>query len=306
MCMTVTIANNIRIEQPTQQIVEWAKNTLSVKNPDYYKKIRLGKWTGGTPETIFLYERRGDDLIIPFGRIRQLWEQYPLKDAWRSDIKALEARKYISNINLYPYQENAAEAIIKAKNGILVMPCGSGKTQTGLEVIARLGDRALWLTHTQDLLNQSLNRAKSVLEIDGTYGKITEGKVDIGSHITFATVQTACRIDLSAYKDCFDVIVVDECLPGNTKIITENGEKDLKNLLKGDIIISYNRHNKKLEKKRVTHLFKYKAHDIVKVKLENGKEIVATKNHPFYTSDDKWVNAENLGGNDYVMCLVQT
>lgn len=89
------------------------------------------------------------------------------------------------------------------------MPAGSGKTQTALELIARLGYRALWITHTIDLLNQSYNRAKDNMENIGL-GKIVSGKIEIGSHITFATVQTLSKIDLSEYTDMFDVIVVDE------------------------------------------------------------------------------------------------
>lgn len=209
--MQITVDNDIRIKNPTEQVRAWAKSYLVVGNPEYYKKVKLGKWTGNTPQNIWLYEERSDGIVIPFGCFQKLWEMCRDKSAYTCDIKPTERRNYKSLITLYPYQERAAEAIIRAKNGILVMPCGSGKTQTGLEVIARLGGRALWLTHTQDLLNQSMNRAKSVLEIDGTLGKITEGKVDIGSHITFATVQTMCNIDLPKYKDCFDVIIVDEC-----------------------------------------------------------------------------------------------
>ncbi|MDQ9823270.1 hypothetical protein RFZ44_07900, partial [Acinetobacter sp. 163] len=42
-------------------------------------------------------------------------------------------------------------------------------------------------------------------------GTITEGKVNIGSGITFATIQTMCKLDLARYKDLWDIIVVDEC-----------------------------------------------------------------------------------------------
>ena len=101
---------------------------------------------------------------------------------------------------------------LEGKNGILVMPCGAGKTQTGLEVVARIGGRALWLTHTQDLLNQSMNRAKSVFGCPlSSYGTITGGKVNIGEGITFATVQTMSKLDLTEYKDFWDVVIVDEC-----------------------------------------------------------------------------------------------
>ena len=42
-------------------------------------------------------------------------------------------------------------------------------------------------------------------------GTITQGEVNIGSGITFATVQTLCKLDLSQYRDEWDVIVCDEC-----------------------------------------------------------------------------------------------
>ena len=42
-------------------------------------------------------------------------------------------------------------------------------------------------------------------------GTITEGRVQIGKAITFATVQTICNLDLSQYRDVWDCIIVDEC-----------------------------------------------------------------------------------------------
>ena len=70
----------------------------------------------------------------------------------------------------------------------------------------------MWLTHTQDLLNQSMARAKAVLDAgDWTYGTITGGKVDIGTGITFATVQTMSKLNLSQYTDIWDIVIVDEC-----------------------------------------------------------------------------------------------
>lgn len=92
------------------------------------------------------------------------------------------------------------------------MPCGSGKTQTALEIIARLGLKTLWLTHTSDLLQQSLGRAKACFGLElSSYGTITGGKVNVGKAITFATVQTMANINLETVKNYFDVVVVDEC-----------------------------------------------------------------------------------------------
>lgn len=207
--MKIRVNEKIHIEQATPAIEKWCRENLTLDNPDYYKKERLGKWTGNTPRTINLYERIGEELVLPFGCLQDVWGMCVRGLSWSVEISPIERRQYESNINLYPYQEVAVEKAIQAKNGVLVMPCGSGKTQCGLEIISRIGGRALWLTHTQDLLNQSKTRAEAVLA-QGGYGTITAGKVNIGTHITFATVQTMAKIDLAAYRNCFDVIIVDE------------------------------------------------------------------------------------------------
>ena len=109
----------------------------------------------------------------------------------------------------------------RAGCGILQSPCGSGKTQMGIALAAKLQRRTLWVTHTQDLLNQSYNRAAQYFP-ENCLGKITAGKVQIGSHLTFATVQTLSKLDLSQYKYTWDVIIVDEChrLAGSPTSVT--------------------------------------------------------------------------------------
>jgi superfamily II DNA or RNA helicase len=172
----------------------------------------MGKWTGNIPEFFSLYERVGSDIYLPFGCAKEVYLRFGQDMCFKADFSPLRRIDYKSNINPYPYQEAAIKASQAVKNGIVVMPCGAGKTQTALEIIARIGGRALWLTHTQDLLNQSLNRAKSTLGIfSGNYGTITSGKVNIGQGITFATVQTMVKIDLAQYRDAWDIIIVDEC-----------------------------------------------------------------------------------------------
>lgn len=210
--MRMTVQNQIIVNEPTREILEWAEANLVLPNPDYYKKKAMGKWTGSTPQSLYLYERDMGSLILPFGTLKKIWDRYRLQSPISSNFAPTRHFDYQSNINLYPYQQKALEASLKAKNGVLVMPCGSGKTQTGLEYVARIGGKTLWLTHTYDLLNQSKNRAFEVFDCPrDNYGTITAGKVNIGSGITFATVQTMCKLDLTKYKDCWDTIVCDEC-----------------------------------------------------------------------------------------------
>ena len=210
--MEITVGSKLKVSNPTDDMIRWCKRNLIINNPDFFKKEKMGKWTGNTPRYIFLFEKVGMDLYLPFGCLQELWNQYGQTCPFHPTFRAIERINYQSGIVLYPYQEKAAQAIFRAKNGVVVMPCGAGKTQTALEAVARIGGRTLWLTHTQDLMNQSMNRAKSCLEIDSkTFGTITGGKVNIGTSLTFATVQTMSKIDLRQYEDAFDVVIVDEC-----------------------------------------------------------------------------------------------
>lgn len=209
--MKVNVRNKLFITDYPKAVVDWCDHNLILPNPEYHKKERMGLWIGNTPKNIWLYEQVGDELRIPFGCVQDFNCAFGGNIDYEYQIQPIRAVKYQSNINLYPYQQEAVESVLRRKNGILVMPCGAGKTQCGLEIISRIGGRALWLTHTQDLLNQSYNRAKSTIDTSFTYGKITAGKVDIGSGITFATVQTLSKLDLSQYKDAWDIIIVDEC-----------------------------------------------------------------------------------------------
>ena len=207
--MKIIVSNNIRIQEPDELIKKYAEETLVIPNPDYLRNERLGYSNYKTSRFLVFYEINGNELILPFGCLTDLFAMYPL-EIFENRIVLGKHVTYKSNIKLFDYQEKVCEKALLRKNGIIVMPAGSGKTQTALEIIARLGLKTLWITHTIDLLNQSYNRAKNNFENIGL-GKIANGKIEIGTHITFATVQTLKTIDLQTYADTWDCIIVDEC-----------------------------------------------------------------------------------------------
>ena len=210
--MSFVVSNNIVMTPIDDEVEKWCRENLVIDNPDYIQRVKLGKYVGNTPKKLYLYKVIGKDTIeIPFGCLKSLYHEFSNRHQFVPEFNDIVKFDYRSSISLYSYQENAVNEAISARNGIIVMPCGAGKTQTALEIVARLGGRCLWLTHTQDLLNQSMNRAKACFDISNdSFGTITGGKVDIRT-ITFATVQTMCKIDLAQYKNMFDVVVVDEC-----------------------------------------------------------------------------------------------
>ena len=205
----ITVSNVITIDNPSAELMKWCRQNLKLKNPEYAKKQRMHFWVGNTPEYLYLYETHGNKLVLPFGVLRNIFPMVNSDDI-KTDFPVAEKIDYGCKIPLYDYQEKAVEDVYWKQYGILQSAAGSGKTQMGIALIAKLGKRALWLTHTKDLLLQSKDRAKQYMG-EALLGTITEGKVNIGHGITFATVQTMCNLDLAQYKDMWDVIIVDEC-----------------------------------------------------------------------------------------------
>lgn len=211
--MQITVSNKLTVYDPSETLRKWAKDNLEIPNPDYAKKIRMGLWTGKTPPTLFLYERDGDTLVFPTGVLGDILMNFPSARnvIWDSIMDHGSKRvEYRDNVPLYDYQRKAVDVVAKYNYGILQAPAGSGKTQMGISIIQKLGRKTLWLTHTKDLLQQSMDRALTYIP-RSLIGTITEGKVDIGSGITFATVQTISRLDLTQYRYEWDAIIVDEC-----------------------------------------------------------------------------------------------
>lgn len=207
--MRIVVRNEIYITGYDEGLLDWCKKTLVITNPEYTKKQRMGKWLGNTPRHLYMYRVDGDTLILPHGKLNDIILRYG-NDAIRYEYPEIRSVDYGGSVELYDYQELAVDALAKAQGGVLQSKAGSGKTQMGIALIAKLGCKALWLTHTKDLLKQSEDRAAQYFD-RSLFGEITEGKVNIGQGITFATVQTLATQNLNLYRDSFDCIIVDEC-----------------------------------------------------------------------------------------------
>ncbi len=207
--MQVVVANILTVSDPTPELLKWCKDNLILANPDYAKKQRMGFWVGNTPRTISLFEINGNQLVLPFGVLKSVPGEIWKEAEFIADFAEAEEVDFNAIVPLYDYQEEAVQAMIEAKYGILQSPAGSGKTQMGIALATRLNRKTLWLCHTLDLVRQSKERAELYISKD-LMGMITEGKVNIGSGITFATVQTMSKLDLARYRNEWDCIITDE------------------------------------------------------------------------------------------------
>lgn len=212
--MYVLIENEIRIHDIKKELFKEIVLDLTFPNPSYANALKLGYWTGNISPNLSIFRREGDELVIPFGCLRKyVFAKQKEYDYISNKIHTQEVQiNYKNSVDLFDYQKAAVEKAMQRKNGIIVAGCGSGKTITGLTIASEVKGKTLWLTHKKDLLNQAMKTAKNIYGLkDEDYGKITDGKVEVGKVITFATVQTMVKTKLSDFKDMFDCIITDEC-----------------------------------------------------------------------------------------------
>lgn len=194
------------------------------------------------------------------------------------------------NITLRPYQENlknkTREAFKSYKRVIMLAPCGSGKTITAVSImkdsIAK-GKKVWFVVHRRELQAQ----AENTLE---RYGVPTD-------NIKVYMVQTLAN-KLDKITETPDMIIFDECFIKGTLV----DGKPIENIKVGDYVKSFNHNTNTIEFKKVLNVFKRKPNKLLKIKLNNGKEIICTSNHPFYTKNG-YVEAYKLKEKDELYLL---
>ena len=112
------------------------------------------------------------------------------------------------------YQAEAASALVSQVAGHVRLPCGSGKTETALLALSRVGRRALVLVGTLDLAEQWAERIRARLGVEPAlwHGK-ARGEEWRTAPIVVSTVQSAPLLALGEplERDRFGVLIVDEC-----------------------------------------------------------------------------------------------
>ena len=231
--MQIKVDSVITIKNPTQEIKQYCKDFLTLKNPEIQKKKAMGFWTGNIKSTIYLYTKKDNNLILPIGCFDDIWKLYPHRESYENNMGNHEKIDFPEMaFKPYDYQEKAITAMIKYKRGILKANCGSGKSICAINIIKRIGYKALIIVQTMEILNQFKSYCLEVMNLKKEdIGIIAAGKVQIGSKITLALRQTLCKIDLTRYKYEWGTIILDECqnISSNPSCITQY-EKILNNL----------------------------------------------------------------------------
>lgn len=195
-------------------LVQKIKQDLTLLNPQYVQAERLGFWTGGMDKKIILYRRVKEGLALPRGYgpdLLKLLKQHNIPYQMDDQRLLLPEVSFNSRIRLRGYQVPAVERLVKMRQGGVAAPCGSGKTMILFEAMAQIRQPTIWICHTYELLNQTLERAVEAFGIDpDEIGIIADGKVSIGDKLTLALIQTLRDTDLVDLAGRFGAVFIDE------------------------------------------------------------------------------------------------
>lgn len=209
MSMQIHISNLIEITNPTKEILDFVTDTYVYNNPSYDKKRRMGFYLGKTPKTIRLYEMYNDNIYLPIGCFSDIWNQHRIPKDYQ-DYTVTREMICESKMQLREYQKPVPNACKKYCNGLILMPCGTGKSITMLQTACFLKQKTLWLCTTKDLLQQAENYITNLT--NATTSRITEGKCDTSGDFVFATMQTLYKIIEKGEieQDVFGCVIADE------------------------------------------------------------------------------------------------
>ena len=186
---------------------------------------------------------------------------------------------------------------------MMVMCTGSGKTVTFAHISKRVLDETgldvLVFSHRAEIVFQAKQKMEA---ITGHKAMIEMGEDSINPQrdrprIVISTVQSLSshkrlqKFDPSRYA----LVILDECFPAGTNIDGVPIEK----LKKGSVVTSYNHKTNRIEPNVIERLMVRETDSICEIRLQNGKVLACTENHPFFNGK-KYVSASTLLCNDMV------
>ena len=224
------ISNQLMLLNIPEEFKNWFIDQLTFENPLYKEAEKHGRYTRRIPKELKLYRSLPNGIVVPRGYL-QIVEDAIMGQGYGVTIKddriLLPPVSVKSNIELRPYQSDAKYLLLSHPNGMLIAPAASGKTIMGLDIFASLHQKMLWLTHTNRLAKQVVERILETFEdIDPKeIGIIGGGKFKIGERITIGMIPTLVRkeTDLPIIGRSFGLVIMDECLVADSKVLLSDG-----------------------------------------------------------------------------------
>lgn len=315
----------------------WEDLSYKIKGARFIPKVKDKKWDG-----IFrFYWRHQGQLFYTglMGFVREILQkrnvEYEIVDRREIPIQNLPHLTFTPppNYEERDYQDYTVDRSMQFSRGILSACTGSGKTMMVTKLISQIKTYPfIYYVLTKDLMEQAYDTLSTCL--NEPIGKIGDGGASI-KKISVCTIQTAIRalsenkdkIKVSDYKfdeeDAWDEkgiesvekrdkirklirmargLYFDECVSGDTQIITEKGYVRMDAVLEKKCRFVLSHDGEKLVYKPISNWLDKGIKEIVKVKLQDGSFIKCTRDHLIYTSNG-WKKAEDIKNGELVLCV---
>lgn len=190
------------------------------------------------------------------------------------------------------------------RGGLLVLPCGFGKTSVSLYIAAHLGGKTIVVCHKEFLIDQWIERIAQFLP-RARVGRIQQAKVDVaGKDIVLASLQSISmrNYDADIFSE-FHTAIFDECLPGYQHVWTPAGPVPIHTIYDqwaaGETphVIAYDEANASFAIRRVTYAWRRPPRDL---RIVHPLGLHCTSNHLVRTMHG-WCAAGDLRAGDLVL-----
>lgn len=169
--VVVTISERLYLDGPllTAQRGGYL-HPLLVKLYDAVKGLGLiriaATFTGKPRELVLLQQHEDGRWSLPRGQLQELAGAIKASGntaLWASEVKSNAAppcspgdleEQTEGAVTFRPYQRDLITQIHKSRQGVVVLPCGAGKTLTGMAAAVTSGEPTLVLVHLEDLSDQ--------------------------------------------------------------------------------------------------------------------------------------------------------
>lgn len=221
--MTTPIRIDTHVWIPlTHPLAGPVRERLTFANPDR----KAGGWRPNAraqhlPETWCAAEERGSYMRVPrgsIGAVQRVARDLNIAVEWAPAVTWDPTRPEIPLEDFAGsprgYQGEAIEAVIKARQGYIVLPCGAGKTRVAALTILRLNQAAVVICPTLDIVRQWMDTFRDLTagnvklrEVSGSASwkssPLAPAEIAVGTVDSFVS-PAACQILRSAGVAVFD------------------------------------------------------------------------------------------------------
>jgi len=254
---------------------------FTYKNPEYAEKKRQKFSVKNIPTHLYHYaieNMMGNQmLILPRGGLKRVLKLYKEKDL---PVNVIDRRVFHNSIDcslvdtiLDGNQHKIVDALCKNDGGLIEATPGGGKTISILGLIDKIKQPVLILVHEHRLSSQWIGEIQKRLSGNYSIGELNGEKKKDGD-IVVGIINTVYIMfqENPEYFNKFGMIVLDECLDPDTIISLPQGFKKLKDIKKGDIVLTPKGTAKvKRVWKTVKKAYKYN--------ISNNNYLIASENH---------------------------